>query len=265
MKRILVIGGSGTLGRSVIGQLLAVGHQVRATSRRVRSGSELARVEWAQSDLRTGSGLRTALEGVEVVVHCATNPAASSRVDIRGTERVLEAARAAAVEHFIFPSIVGIDSHPFRYYRAKLAAEKLIEQSGVPWTILRATQFHSLVDQFLAGLSRLPWIFLLSRLRFQSVSVDEVAAQLVRCVTQGPCGRQPDVGGPEVLSAEVMAERWLAARGLRKRVVQLYLPGRTAAAFRRGDNLLKQGLQGRITWDEWLADRASRSGIDART
>ncbi len=262
MKRILVIGGSGTLGRSVIGQLLAVGHQVRATSRRVRSGSEPARVEWAQSDLRTGSGLRTALEGVEVVVHCATNPAASRRVDIRGTERVLETARAA-VQHFIFPSIVGIDSNPFRYYRAKLAAEKLIEQSGVPWTILRATQFHSLVDQFLTGLSRLPWIFLLSRLRFQSVSVDEVAAQLVRCVAEGPGGRQPDIGGPEVLSAEAMAERWLAARGLEKRVVQLYLPGRTAAAFRRGDNLLKQGVLGRITWDEWLGERASRSGTDA--
>ena len=265
MKRILVTGGSGTLGRSVIAQLLAVGHQVRATSRRVRSGGEPARVEWFQSDLRTGSGLQTALEGVEVVVHCATNPAASRRVDIQGTERVLEGARAASVEHFIFPSIVGIDSHPFRYYRAKLAAEKLVERLGLPWTILRATQFHSLVDQFLTAQSRLPWIFVLSGLRFQSVNVDEVAARLVRCVAEGPGGAQPDVGGPEVLSAAVMAERWLVSRGLRKRVMQVYLPGRTAAAFRRGDNLLKQGVQGRITWDEWLRDRASRSGAEART
>jgi len=68
-----------------------------------------------------------------------------------------------------------------------------------------------------------------------------------------------------VLSAAVMAERWLVSRGLRKRVMQVYLPGRTAAAFRRGDNLLKQGVQGRITWDEWLRDRASRSGAEART
>ena len=93
---------------------------------------------------RSGDGLAAAVAGVGVIVHCASDPL-RPRVDIEGTGNLLQAARTAGTSHLVHPSIVGIDRVPYRYYQAKLQAERLLQASGLPWTILRATQFHQLV------------------------------------------------------------------------------------------------------------------------
>jgi len=105
-------------------------------------------------------------------------------------------------------SIVGIDRIPFAYYQRKLAAERLIAESGVPFSILRATQFHSFVATLLNEASRYPFVMPIpSGFFVQSVAVEEVAARLCRAIDDGPCGRLRDFGGPEVLPVKRSRQR----------------------------------------------------------
>jgi NAD(P)-dependent dehydrogenase (short-subunit alcohol dehydrogenase family) len=143
-RPILVTGGSGTLGGGVVARLLAAGHQVRVLSRRPRPAGGPAAAEWAAGDLVGGDHLAGAVSGVAAIVHCASDPRRPG-VDVDGTRNLLRAAQAAGTPHLVDISIVGIDRVPSRYYQAKLEAERLIQTSGLGWTILRATQFHQLV------------------------------------------------------------------------------------------------------------------------
>jgi uncharacterized protein YbjT (DUF2867 family) len=178
-------------------------------------------------------------------------------VDVEGTRRLAEAARAAGTAHLVYVSIVGIDQVPFAYYRSKLAAERIVAASGVPHSILRATQFHSLVDTMLAGFARVPLVLPLpAGFRFQSCATVEAAERLVRAAEAGPGGRLPDFGGPQVLTLAEMAAAWKAARGVRKPAVGLPLLGGLASALRAGKNTLRDGdgERGTVRWDDWLRD-----------
>jgi uncharacterized protein YbjT (DUF2867 family) len=161
------------------------------------------------------------------------------------------------VAHLLYISIVGIDDFPFAYYRAKRAAEGLIEGASVPWTILRATQFHELLDQrFLPALFALPLVALVpTDFRFQTVDSGEVADRMVELVEAGPSGRADDVGGPEVLTMGEIASTWKQARGLSRAIVPLPVPGAAAAAFRRGQNTCPDRRYGTITWPDYLLGR----------
>ncbi len=267
MIRVVVTGGTGTLGREVVRRLAGADYTVRVMSRRPRPADLAPRLEWAQADLLSAAGLREALLDAQIIVHAATGSPAGhtrlidiwfGRVDIDGTQRLLEQARAAGVAHLIYISIVGIDRIPFIYYRHKLAAEALVEQGGVPWSILRATQFHTLIDIFLRQLDRLPLFLLPSDLRCQPIDAGEVADRLCAAVAGPPAGRLADIGGPEVLSAGEMAKAWLAVRGRRRRILHLPLPGKVARGFRRGYNTCPEHKDGTITWAEWLGRAYAR-------
>src|SRR3990172_12933053 len=152
MSRVLITGGTGVLGSEVASRLAPAGYTVRVMSRRA-APAEGARTEWAQAQIETGEGLAEAVAGVDVIVHAASSPFRRTReVDVEGTRRLLEVARAAGVAHFVYISIVGIDRIPLPHYKAKLAAERLIEESAVPYSILRAPQFFTLMDDFLRNL-----------------------------------------------------------------------------------------------------------------
>lgn len=103
-----------------------------------------------------------------------------------GTRRLLEHARRAGVEHFIYPSIVGVDRIPYRYYQVKLQVEGLIATRKVPWSIIRITQFHPFVERFLRLADRLPILFIPGDFKAQPVDVEESAARLVRTVHEDP-------------------------------------------------------------------------------
>jgi uncharacterized protein YbjT (DUF2867 family) len=167
----------------------------------------------------------------------------------------VEVARAARLKHLIYVSIVGVDRIPFRYYECKLEAERLIAESGVPFSILRATQFHSFVALLLNEASRYPFIMPIpSGFFVQSVAIEEVAARLCRAVDEGPNGMLRDFGGPEVLPIEEAATAWIGhgRRNWALRAVPIYLPGKIAAAFRAGYNTCPDGERGTETWREWL-------------
>ena len=167
-------------------------------------------------------------------------------------------ARAAGVGHLLYVSIVGVDAIPLPYYRSKLAAEVGVASAGVPFSILRVTQFHGFLAWHLRRLSRLlPLVMPVpAGFRIQSVATTDVAARLVRAVEAGPGGRLGDFGGPEVLTLAEAARAWRAARGLEKAVWSFPTFGPVAAGFRAGRNTAPGEPRGNITWQAWLGSRA---------
>jgi uncharacterized protein YbjT (DUF2867 family) len=254
MKRVLVTGGSGRLGQELVPQLRAAGYIPRVMSRRAAPAEHRPGVEWVQANLKNGAGLGEALDGAQFVIHTASN-LAKPRVDVEGTGLLLEEAKKAGIDKFVYISIVGIEQIDFGYYKNKLAAERLIEAAGVPWAIQRATQFHSFVDWILRSLTILPVAVLPSDWQFQSISEAEVAQRLIAAVEGRQAGRLPDIGGPEILSLDEMARQWLAAQSLQRRIVHCPIPGGLSAGFRRGLNTTPEGRAGKITWGQWLAAR----------
>lgn len=231
---------------------------MRIMSRRERSAKAEPAFEWARADLTTGSGLAEAVAGCDLIVHCATN-SPSGKGDAEGTRRLCDAAKEAGGVPVFYISIVGIDRISYPYYNAKVACEKILEESGVPWTNLRATQFHSLLDRLLSIARRIPGLlFLPTSFKFQPIDTGEVAARMVEYAASGAFGRLPDLGGPEVLTAGEIAQAWLRARGERRLIINVPLPGKAAAGFRKGHNCVPENPQGTITWRAWLERRYKR-------
>lgn len=254
---VLVTGGTGTLGRAVVRRLLADDVPVRVLSRRDRRGlDELAAAEWATADLRDAEAMPRALDGVRAIVHCATQPRHSD-VDIDGTRVLVDATHQAAnTPHLVYVSIVGIDRVPLGYYRTKLAAERIVTDAGLPWTILRATQFHDLVLRVLRAVARLPVLPVPASTRLQPVDVTDVAARLAGLATGPPGGRVAEFGGPQIRTVADLAAGYLRARGSRRPVVPVRFPGRTARELRRGGLLTPGHADGQRTWEEFLVSRA---------
>ena len=252
--KVLVTGGTGTLGREVVKQLRAKGHTARVMSRKPGSGDD-----WVRGDLVTGVGLDRALIGMDAVVHAAsaaTQPLKLHATDVVGTRRVLAMAHEAGVRHAVYISIVGIDGLAYPYYKYKVAAEAVVREGIVPWSILRATQFHTLIDTFLSAFSKLPALALVPfTWQFQPVDAGEVATRLVEVVTGEPRGMLPDFGGPEVRTFKSLAETWLKARGSGKRLVNLPLPFKFSRQFSEGRVLAPHHRYGATTFEQYIERR----------
>jgi uncharacterized protein YbjT (DUF2867 family) len=256
-SRVLVTGGTGVLGRRVVERLGSMGIEARVLSRSGRSGT-------IRGDLLTGEGLDPAVRGVDTIIHCASSPFRKTRqTDVEGTQRLLEAAARAGVSHVVYISIVGIDrvtSYP--YYRAKLEAERAIESSPVPYTILRATQFYDLVLMAVRFLERLPVMVIPNGFSGQPIDAGEVAEHLVELARSEPAGRVPDVGGPEVRAVTDLVRGYFEVTGRRRRTLVVRLPGETARAFREGALTCPENRYGRIRWEAFLREELHRQRRD---
>ena len=268
MTRVLVTGATGTLGSALVPRLRSADCEVRAASRSPpgdsgTEGVDVDRdesVEWVELDVVSGDGVDAAVGDVDVVVHCASAPTGDTEaVDVEGTERLLKTVEEADVSNFVYPSIVGVEEIPFSYYEHKLAAERAVEASGVPHTILRATQFHEFVHELLGMVSRVPVWFLPTRFRVQSVAAAEVADAIVEYATPEASGRVPDVGGPAVHTLGELARSYREARGSWRPIVRVPIPGAVASGFRAGHNTCPDRAVGTVTWDDWLAERYGES------
>ena len=244
MTTILVTGGTGTLGRLVAERLRADGHEVRVLSRHAQPYAV---------DLREGgAALDAAVTGVDTIVHCATTQTGG---DEKAAAQLIAAARRADVGHLVYISIVGVDQVPFPYYRAKLAVEKQIEESGLGWTVLRTTQFHDLLVMFFNAVSRVPVMLLPAGVSDQPIEVAEVAGRLAELAVGSPAGRVEDMGGPEVRSFEELARAYLKATGRGRRIVNVRLAGKAYREFRAGGHLAMERAVGKGTFEEYLARR----------
>jgi uncharacterized protein YbjT (DUF2867 family) len=244
MKTILVTGGTGSLGRPTVEALRAAGHQLRILSR--RPGPDHLR-----GDLTTGDGIPAALEGVTTVLHLATS---RGHADVQQTKNLLEHAKAAGVGHLVFSSIAGVDRIPLAYYRDKVIIENLIAESSVPFTILRATQFHDLIDEMLTAQRFLPAL-LAPAIPLQPVSVEEVADRLTELAAGPPSGRVADLGGPERITVPELARAWRLAKHSRRPVLPIRVPGKTFRAFATGAALPEALQSTHGTFHDYLAGR----------
>ena len=267
---ILVTGGTGTLGRLVVPRLRDAGCDVRVLSRRDREGEE--GVEFVTGDLATGDGVDAAVAGTEVVLHCAGGP----KGDEDKARHLVRAASRAGVRHLVYISVVGADRVPlasgldramFGYFGSKLAAERAVADSGLPWTTLRATQFQESMLLVVRPLARLPVVPVPARFRFQPVAAGEVAARLVELALGAPAGLVPDMGGPRVDELATLVRGYLRASGRHRPILPVRVPGRAARAFRDGANLAPDRAVGRRTWEQFLAGALgpSRRGAAATT
>jgi uncharacterized protein YbjT (DUF2867 family) len=243
LMRLAVAGGTGLVGRLVVAEAVGRDHDVVV----------LARSEGV--DLTTGAGLDERLAGVDVVVD-TTNHATQKRAAAEGffgdvTRHLLAAEVAAGVGHHLVLSIVGIDDVDTGYYAGKRLQERLVAEGRVPWTILRATQFHEFAEQAL-GFARVGPFSLVPRMLSQPVAAREVAGRLVDLAEAGPSGRAPELAGPERHDMVDLARRVAGGR----RVVPVRLPGRAGRAMRAGALCPSaDGPRGRVTFEEWLAAR----------
>lgn len=261
-KVVLVTGGTGTLGSLVVPQLRDAGCAVRVLSRRSRPAME--GIEFVTGDLATGQGVEAAVEGADIIVHCA----GSNKGDEVTTRNLARAAARAGTRHLVYISVVGADRVPvvsgvdramFGYFASKLAAERVVAESGLPWTMLRATQFYDLMLLVARQMARLPLIPLPAGSRFQPVDAGEVASRLVELALGSPVGLAPDIAGPKVYSTAELLREYLRASHQRRPIVPVWLPGKAARAIRAGANLSPDRAVGRRTWEEFLTDRVSAS------
>ena len=256
MSTILVTGATGTLGREVVRLALVRNQNVRAYVREADAALPEG-VKVFAGDIRSGAGLREAAKGVDAIVHCATFFDAGNVTDLEGARHLIAAAAENGSPHLVYISIVGIDHSKFSYFQGKLAIERMIEQSGLPFTILRVTQFHDFVRKLIASFEdeQASAIVLPTGLRFQAIDASEVAEALVTIATQPPVGRAPEMAGPEILTLEEMADAY--KRIHRKPHVIRSEPSESDFhdAFRSGSNILPDRAVGRTTWEAFLRQR----------
>jgi uncharacterized protein YbjT (DUF2867 family) len=249
--KIVVIGGTGLIGSKTVAILRQSGHEVVAAS--PKSGVNSI----------TGEGLKEAMAGAQVVIDLANSPSFEDKAVLEFFEtscrNLLAAEAAAGVRHHVALSIVGTDRTPDNgYFRAKVAQEKLIETSGIPYTIVRATQFLEFLGAIAASATD-GKIVRLSPGLFQPIAADDVAAAVADAALAAPRNGIVEIAGPEPAPFDEIIARYLKAIGDPREVVRdteaRYFGGRVEE---RSLVPLGEARLGRIGLDEWL--RRSRAG-----
>jgi uncharacterized protein YbjT (DUF2867 family) len=211
LMKILVVGGTGLIGSQVIANLTQLGHE--AVSASPRSGV----------DSVTGEGLAEAVTGVHTLVDVSNSPSFDDEPVMQfftaSTRNLLDAERAAGVRHHVALSIVGADrATDSGYMRAKVAQEKLIEESGVPYSIVRATQFFEFIDAIADSAAdgdtvRLP------HGAFQPIAAADVATAVTRAAVEQPINGIINIAGPEKLGMDDFIRNRFSATGDARRLV----------------------------------------------
>jgi uncharacterized protein YbjT (DUF2867 family) len=207
-------------------------------------------------DLVAGTGIDGALDAVGAVVDVTSIQTQSAKASKRFfgavTRHLLEAEKAAGVGHHVALSIVGADKAPYGYYAGKQLQERLVSEGDVPWTLMRATQFHEFAGQIMERLRFGP-VVVAPRMRCQPVAAREIAERLIDLVEAGPSGRVADLGGPREEQAVDMVRALKAATGARGWILPLPFPGALGRALRDGSLIPGPGaLHGTQTYADWL-------------
>jgi len=249
--RIAIVGGTGTLGRRVAEELRSRGHDARVISRKAPQ---------YRVDLTTGEGLDAALAGCDAVVDASNDSSSrAAQTLVEGSRRLLAAEAAAGVRHHVCVSVVGCERVPLGYFRVKAEQERAAERGAVPWSIVRATQFHEIVATSLAAAGR--WgILPLPRGLVQPIASAEVA-RAVAAIAEGEAQRRRvDVAGPERVDLRALARAWRAGTGRRTLLIPIPLPGKVGRALRGGALTCERPeVRGAVTFGEWLAQKERAS------
>jgi uncharacterized protein YbjT (DUF2867 family) len=242
--KIVVIGGTGLIGSKTVAILRQGGHEVIAAS--PNTGVNTI----------TGEGLKEAMAGTQVVIDLANSPSFEDKAVLEFFEtsgrNLLAAEPAAGVRHHVALSIVGIDRSENGYFRAKVAQEKLIKASGIPYTIIRSTQFMEFLRGIVASSLDGNTVRISPGL-FQPIAADDVAANVADVALAAPRNSIVEIAGPQRAPFNEIVARYLKAIGDPRVVVSdpeaLYFGGRVEEK-----SLVPMGEArlGRIDLDEWL-------------
>lgn len=244
--RIAVAGGTGVVGRHTVEAVRAAGHEPVVLARSTGV------------DLTTGAGLVEALADAEAVIDTSNVTTSSSKKAVAffdaATRNLLDAAAKTATTQVVVLSIVGIDRVPFGYYDGKLRQEQVLAESGVPYSILRATQFHEFAGQVL---DRVPGpIAVVPKMQTQPVAAAEVG-QILAELAAGTPTTMTQLAGPQEEYLPDLVRRLLHARGSHKPVWPVRLPGRAGKAMATGGNLpTGEYRHGGQSFQEWLSSGA---------
>ena len=250
--KIVVIGGTGLIGSKTVAILRQGGHEVVAGSPKNGINS------------LTGEGLKEAMAGTQVVIDLANSPSFEDRAVLEFFEtsgrNLFPAEAAAGVRHHVALSIVGTDRTPDNgYFRAKVAQEKLIETSGIPYTIIRSTQFLEFLDGIAASSADGSMVRLSPGL-FQPIAADDVAAIVAEVALAAPRNGIVEIAGPERAPFNQIVARYLKALGDPRTVVSdpeaRYFGGRVEE---RSLVPLGEARLGRIGLNEWLRRSPARA------
>lgn len=257
MTVLLVAGGTGQAGSAVVREALARGFEVRSLSRRVPpSGQALDGVVYVSADAATGEGLAAALDGVDVVVDAleGRRGKAQKRFAEAG-QRLLAASQGSGVKRAVMLSIAQCDQLPLGYYRSKAQKELVYGEAKLPTAIVRAAQFHSLVDSIFRSTQRLRIVPSVRSARLQPIDVRDAARALVDAASEEFSGHSlRTVGGPEIRPLREFAEQWREATGSPARILEFPVPGNVGRYFSEGRNIAPGSGFGTITFGQWLAE-----------
>jgi len=244
-----VAGGTGTVGAHVVDVLHERGHDPVVLARSTGV------------DLVTGNGVADALEGVDAVIDVVSTLTQAAQVAIdffeATTRTLLDAEKASGVKHHVLLGIVGSQKSQYGYYLGKMAQERLVHAGEVPWTEVRATQFHEFSQQ-IYGIARIGPIVLAPTGRVQPIAAREAAEVLVELAVGAPTGLVAELAGPREESLSRMVRAAARATGKRAPVLAVPAPGPGGKAMRDGTLLPDPTLQpparlGRQTFDEWVS------------
>lgn len=244
--RVVVVGGTGIIGRLVMSELIAAGHQAISAS---RSGGV---------DVLAGTGLDPVLAGAEAVIDVVefrtTRKAAATAAFGKAARHLSSAEQRAGVRRHVLLSVVNIDDPRLAgvgYYQGKLAQESAVRDGGIPATIVRSTQWYEFPEKLMA-LVRLGPIALVPRELIRPVAARSVAAQLVSAAT-GDHRERIDIAGPDEHQLPEMARTILARRGVRKKVLPVPFVGAAKSAATGALLPGPDAVIDPVTLDQWLA------------
>ena len=258
-NQILITGGTGSLGQQVSRLLMECGYNTTILSTRDKPGIRYFN-SIKKGNLNDPESLDRALNGIDTIIHCASNSGDYIMTDIEGTVNLLKAAVREDIRHLIYISIAGVDKSQFPYYKAKLKAEQFIMKSVTPWSVIRATQFHDFV------LNRLIKVFdkgrgsiltIPSGMRFQSIDAGEVAEKIVNRFKSGPSFKTEITGGPMIMEFEKMTRVYLDKLGRDDKIQIMDFDNDLYRLFSSGVNLCPEFNAGKRTWEEYLNRKTS--------
>ncbi|MGV8138567.1 MAG: SDR family oxidoreductase [Mangrovibacterium sp.] len=253
MINILLTGGTGQLGRVLLNefdtQKLSVSVLTRGKALASSSG-----IKVINADLTDPASLNSTLRrNYDVVIHCASNPHESDTVDVKGTENLLKAVGKGNVKNFVYISIVGVDKCTYRYYQDKRRAEELVNRAGVPYTILRITQFHDFVLNRILNVGEGDDVITVpAGLKFQSIDLSDVSKKINQLLQGGPCNSILQIGGPEILETDYIVQEYQTIVKPTKKIQFTSNLNDFQKLFTTGINLCPDKKWGTVSWGDYL-------------
>lgn len=247
--KIAVAGATGMIGSLVVAQLERDGHHVVKLSRRTGV------------DVMSGTGVAERLTGVDALIDCLGVTTTKAKVSVEffttTTRNLIRAEREMGVGHHVALSVVGARDAMTGYYQGKVEQERIVRGSGIPYTMVRATQFHEFAEQLVENSKVGPFV-VAPKMLSAPIAAAEVANALAELVTQPPRGESLELNGPEPRQMSDLVKAVAKARGLRSPVIAVGLPGAGGRALREGQLVSKRPWRtGEQTFNEWLTTRRS--------